>query len=67
MPFVAIPSLGEKAADALEQVAEAGDYVCVEDIKRKAKLSQTVIDKMAEMGCFQGLPMQAQISLFDVL
>ncbi len=64
IPFMSIPKLGEKAAENLERVCDAGEYVSIEDIKKQAKIAGTIIDTMKEMGCFGDLPDSAQTSLF---
>lgn len=65
LPFVTIPKLGDKAAEALEAAVADGEFVSIEELKQQTKLSQTVIDSMKEMGCLAGLPDRAQLSLFD--
>ncbi len=64
IPFMSIPKLGEKAAENLERVCDAGEYVSIEDIRKQAKIAGTIIDAMKEMGCFGDLPDSAQTSLF---
>ena len=65
LPFVSIPKLGEKAADALERERDAGPFLSIADVKRRGKLSSTVIDTMRAMGCFDGMPETEQLSFFD--
>ncbi|MBQ9942140.1 MAG: PolC-type DNA polymerase III, partial [Christensenellaceae bacterium] len=65
LPFMAIPKLGEKAAEMLESEAQKEEFLSVEDLKRRCKISSSVIDVMREMGCLKGLPEKAQLSLFD--
>ena len=67
LPFVSIPKLGDKAAEMLEAAAAEGEFVSIEDLKRRAKLSQTVIDTMRQMGCLKGMAERAQLSFFDNL
>ena len=67
LPFVAIPKLGEKAAEALEYEAAQEDFMSIEELKRRCKISQSVIDVMKEMGCLAGLPEKAQLSMFDMM
>ncbi len=64
IPFMSIPKLGEKAAESLEKVCDANDYISIEDIRKQSKISSTVVDTMKEMGCFGDLPNSAQTSLF---
>ena len=39
----------------------------VEELKKKCKLSSSVLDTMREMGCLGDLPEKAQLSFFDTL
>ena len=65
MPFMAVPQLGDKAAELLEQ-ASGEDFLSVEELKKKCKLSSSVLDTMREMGCLADLPEKAQLTIFDV-
>lgn len=67
MPFMAVPQLGDKAAELLEQAAAEGDFLSVEELKKKCRLSASVLDTMREMGCLAGLPEKSQLTIFDVL
>ncbi|MBR3564610.1 MAG: PolC-type DNA polymerase III [Clostridia bacterium] len=65
MPFIAIPSLGEKAAELIEQKRSEMEFTSIEEVQRECKLSQTVVDAMRQMGVFGDLSEKAQMSLFD--
>ena len=67
LPFLAIPKLGEKAAELLEKEAAEEDFLSIEELKRRCKLSASVIDTMKEMGCLSGLSEKAQLTIFDVM
>lgn len=67
MPFVVLPSLGEKAAELLEEKRAEMEFCSVEQIKKECKLSQSVLDCMRELGCLGDLPEKAQLSFFDTL
>lgn len=65
MPFVALPSLGEKAAELLEEKRDVMEFCSIEEIKKECKISQNVLDVMREMGSLGDLPAKAQLSIFD--
>ena len=65
MPFVALPSLGEKAAELLEEKRDVMEFCSIEEIKKECKISQSVLDVMREMGSLGDLPAKAQLSIFD--
>ena len=69
-PFSVIEGMGGIAAEALAVAAHAeterGEkFLSKDDIRQKAKVSQTVIDTMAELGLLGGLPESNQLSIFD--
>lgn len=63
-PFSAMPGIGENAAKNIAAAREDGDYLSVEDFQIRSKASKTVIELLAGMGCFRGLPESNQLSLF---
>ena len=69
-PFSVIEGMGGIAAEALAVAAHAeterGEkFLSKDDIRQKAKVSQTVLDTMAEQGLLGGLPESNQLSIFD--
>ena len=69
-PFSVIEGMGGIAAEALAVAAhtekERGEkFLSKDDIRQKAKVSQTVLDTMAELGLLGGLPESNQLSIFD--
>lgn len=66
LPFMAIDGCGENAAKALYDALQEHDYVSIEDIISDSGVNASVVDKLYEMGVFDGLPRTAQISLFDL-
>lgn len=65
--FVSIDGLGDTAAIAMEEAVKHGEFVSKNDLKQRAKLSQTNIDKLDELGILGNLPESNQISLTDFL
>ncbi len=64
--LTSIDNMGEKAADAVEEAAKDGPFISRDDFRLRTRVSQTVIDKMHELGLFGDLPETNQISLFDL-
>ena len=69
-PFSVIEGMGGIAAEALAVAAHAeierGEkFLSKDDIRQKAKVSQTVLDTMAELGLLGGLPESNQLSIVD--
>ena len=61
-----IDGMGEKAADGVVEAAKDGPFLSREDFKNRCKVSQSVVDTMAELGLLGDLPASNQISLFDL-
>jgi DNA polymerase-3 subunit alpha (Gram-positive type) len=63
-PFSAIAGIGDNAARNIAAAREDGEFLSVEDFQKKSKASKTIVEVLAGMGCFRGLPESNQLSLF---
>jgi len=63
-PFSAIDGLGDTVAKNIVAEREKGKFISIEDVQKRAKISQTLIDKMKEMGILEGMPDSNQLTLF---
>ena len=63
-PFSSIDGLGDTVAKLLVESRKNGDFLSIEDVQKRGKVSQTLIDKMREMGIFKDLPESNQLTLF---
>ena len=63
-PFNAIDGLGDTVAKNIVAEREKGKFISIEDVQKRAKISQTLIDKMKDMGILAGLPDSNQLTLF---
>ncbi len=61
-----IDGLGETAAETIVEAAKGGPFLSLDDFKERAKVSQTVAEKLEELGILKNLPKSNQISLFDM-
>ncbi len=64
LPFSTIPGLGEAAAISLEEAGSNNEYLSIEDMQVKSKVSKSIIESLKELGILQGLPESSQMSLF---
>ena len=64
LPFCSLSGIGESAAESLAVHAEKGEYLSVDDITLKAKVSKAVVETLRDCGALAGLPESAQMSLF---
>jgi DNA polymerase-3 subunit alpha (Gram-positive type) len=63
-PFVAIAGLGASVAEDIVKGREERPYMSLEDLKKRGKVNDAVIEKFKSMGIVQKLPEMNQISLF---
>ena len=63
-PFNAIEGLGDTVAKNIVAEREKGKFISIEDVQKRAKVSQTLIEKMKDMKILEGLPESNQLSLF---
>ncbi len=64
LPFGALSGVGEKAAYAIYEAAQKGNYVSKEDFQLEAGVSKTIIQNLSDLGAFSDLPDTNQISMF---
>ena len=62
-PLVSIQGLGENAASSVIKEREVCDFLSIEDLRMRTKLSKTVIETLVNHGCLNGLPETNQLSL----
>lgn len=60
----AIQGLGEKAAENIVEARKNGEFISVEDLRTRTKISKTVIEVMKKNSIITGLPETNQLSLF---
>ncbi len=65
LPLNAFQGVGDAAAQNIVDARKDGEFMSIDDLKTRAKLTKTVIETLAENGCLKGLPETAQLSLFD--
>ncbi|MBE6147406.1 MAG: PolC-type DNA polymerase III [Firmicutes bacterium] len=63
-PFRCIDGLGDTVAKSIVKEREEKEFLSVEDLQKRAKVSQTLIDKMRIMGILSDLPESSQMTLF---
>ncbi len=65
LPFSSLKGVGESAAESLAQARESGgEYISVDDLQSRAKVSTAVIDTLRGVGALKDLPESSQITLF---
>ena len=64
--FMSISGMGDSAAEMVELASKKGVYTSLNDFRNRTHVSQTLIQKMAEMNILKGIPENDQFSLFDL-
>ena len=64
MPFLALAGLGDTVANKIVEVREEGEIFSVEELRRKAGLSKTIVELLRSRGVFGGLQETDQYSFF---
>ena len=57
-----IDGMGEKAAAQLKEEAAKAPFLSQDEIRTRAKISKTTVEKMAELGILSDLPETSQFS-----
>jgi DNA polymerase-3 subunit alpha (Gram-positive type) len=63
-PFRTIDGLGETVSNLIVSERVKRPFLSIEDLQQRAKISQTLIDKLRDMHILDGLPESSQLSLF---
>ncbi|WP_322169939.1 PolC-type DNA polymerase III [Acutalibacter caecimuris] len=65
LPFSCLKGVGEAAAVDLAKARESGgEYISIDDLQSRARVSNAVIDTLRAVGALQGLPESSQTTLF---
>ncbi len=64
--FKVIDKIGESAGEAIEIAARDGEFLSKDDLRQRAKIGQTVIDKLSDLGMLKNMAESNQLSLFDL-
>ncbi len=65
-PFNSIDGLGDTVAQNIVAERANKEFISIEDLQKRAKISQTLIDKMRLMGILKDLPESSQMTLFEI-
>lgn len=63
--FKVIDKVGEVAGEGIEIAARSGEFLSKDDLRARAKVGQTVIDKLNDLGLLGSMADSNQLSLFD--
>lgn len=66
LPFASLSGVGEAAAQGIADARDQGEITSVDQLKREAKLSKTVVDLLMDQGVFDELTETNQIAMFSL-
>ena len=64
LPFCSLSGVGESAAQSLADSRKDGEYISIDDVQIRSKVTKAVIETLQQAGVLKGLPESNQISFF---
>jgi DNA polymerase III subunit alpha, Gram-positive type len=64
LPMSCLQGVGENAAKSIQMERENGEFLSIEDLRHRTKVTKTVIETLKIHGCLNSLPETNQLSLF---
>ncbi len=65
-PLNTIAGVSDAVAEAITKAREEGPFLSVEDLKKRAKIGNSIVDKLKEYHVLKDIPDTNQVSLFDM-
>jgi DNA polymerase-3 subunit alpha (Gram-positive type) len=63
-PLNALQGVGSAAARSIVEARKDGEFISVDDLRIRAKVSKSVVEILSQQGCLKDLPESSQLSLF---
>lgn len=64
-PLRSLQGVGENAARSIVEIRDNGEIMSKDDLRKRAKVTKTVIETLDAHGCLKGLSETNQLSIFD--
>lgn len=65
-PLKGLQGVGQNAAKSIVEARQQGEFISLEDLRSRTKVTKTVIETLVGHGCIKGLPETNQLSLFSL-
>ena len=63
-PLTALQGLGAAAAQNIVEARKDGEFLSIDELRIRAKISKAVVEILQQNGCLEGMPESNQLSLF---
>ncbi|WP_051569083.1 PolC-type DNA polymerase III [Alkaliphilus transvaalensis] len=63
-PLKSLQGVGQNAAKNIVEARKEGEFISLEDLRQRTKVTKTVIETLVNHGCISDLPQTNQLSLF---
>jgi DNA polymerase-3 subunit alpha (Gram-positive type) len=63
-PLNALQGLGANAAQSIVEARKNGEFISIEELRQKSRISKSVIEILKDNGCLGGLSETSQMSFF---
>ena len=63
-PMIALQGVGENAAIHIQEERKNGEFISKEDLRKRTKISKTVIETLTNHGSLEEMSDENQLSLF---
>lgn len=63
--FNSVEGVAGKAAAQIKEAAKQGRFISKEDLRIRARIGKSTIEKMTNLGLLDGMPESSQLSIFD--
>ena len=64
LPLNTLQGVGVSAALSIAQAREQGEFISLEDLRERTKITKTAIEVLKKHGALKGIPETSQLSLF---
>ncbi|HZX21601.1 MAG TPA: PolC-type DNA polymerase III, partial [Clostridia bacterium] len=65
-PLRGLQGIGQNAVKSIAGARQQGEFISLEDLRNRTKVTKTVIETLVAHGCVKGLPETNQLSLFSL-
>lgn len=65
-PLKGLQGVGQNAAKSIVDARQEGEFISLEDLRKRTKVTKTVIEMLVSHGCIKDLPETNQLSLFSL-